>query len=89
MASPVTLSRRAGIYGESMKDKNEIVSNWLPRYTGVQLQDFGKYVLLTNFSNYVELFAQWHGVEVCGRDKAMPSAHADGLSIIKIGRAHV
>ncbi|WP_313912555.1 AMP nucleosidase [Tahibacter sp.] len=68
-----------------MKDKNEIVSNWLPRYTGVQLQDFGKYVLLTNFSNYVELFAQWHGVEVCGRDKAMPSAHADGLSIINFG----
>ncbi len=68
-----------------MKDKSEIVSNWLPRYTGVPLEQFGKYVLLTNFSNYVELFAQWHGVEVQGVGKAMPSAHADGLSIINFG----
>mgnify|MGYP003772424637 FL=1 len=68
-----------------MKDKNEIVSNWLPRYTGTPLAQFGKHVLLTNFSNYVELFAQWHGVEVQGRDKAMPNAHADGLSIINFG----
>ncbi len=85
VASPVTLSRHAGNYGESMKDKKDIVSNWLPRYTGVPLEDFGKHVLLTNFSNYVEMFAQWHGVEVRGRDKAMPSAHADGLSIINFG----
>jgi len=68
-----------------MKDKKEIVSNWLPRYTGVPLDQFGKYVLLTNFSNYVDLFAQWHGVEVQGIGKAMPSAHADGLSIINFG----
>ena len=31
-----------------MKNKNEIVSNWLPRYTGVALEDFGQHVLLTN-----------------------------------------
>ncbi|MEO8671629.1 MAG: AMP nucleosidase [Tahibacter sp.] len=68
-----------------MKDKKEIVSNWLPRYTGVPLEAFGKYVLLTNFSNYVDLFASWHGVEVQGVGKAMPSAHADGLSIINFG----
>lgn len=85
VASPVTLSRHAGNHGESMKDKHDIVSNWLPRYTGVPLEDFGKHVLLTNFSNYVEMFAEWHDVEVRGRDKAMPSAHADGLSIINFG----
>ena len=68
-----------------MKDKSSIVSNWLPRYTGTPLEDFGQYVLLTNFSLYVELFAQWHNVEVRGRDKPMLNAHADGLSIINFG----
>ena len=36
-----------------MKTKEEIVENWLPRYTGASLDQFGKYILLTNFSNYV------------------------------------
>src|SRR5260221_386711 len=49
-----------------MKSKEEIVSNWLPRYTGEKLENFGKYILLTNFYNYVHLFAQWHNVEVIG-----------------------
>jgi len=68
-----------------MKNKEEIVANWLPRYTGTPLEKFGGHILLTNFSNYVERFAQWHGVEVLGLDKAMPNAHADGLSIINFG----
>jgi AMP nucleosidase len=41
-----------------MKSREEIVNNWLPRYTGETLENFGKYILLTNFSNYVEMFAQ-------------------------------
>ncbi|MEO6076276.1 MAG: AMP nucleosidase [Dokdonella sp.] len=68
-----------------MKDKQSIVSNWLPRYTGTPLEDVGKYILLTNFSLYVEMFAQWHDVEVRGRDKPMLNAHANGLSIINFG----
>jgi AMP nucleosidase len=68
-----------------MRTKADIVSNWLPRYTGTPLEGFGEYLLLTNFSNYVEWFAAWHQVEVVGRDKAMPNAHADGLSIINFG----
>ena len=52
---------------ETMKTKEEIVQNWLPRYTGQPLENFGKYILLTNFSNYVEWFAKWHKVEVEGR----------------------
>ena len=40
-----------------MKDKKDIVENWLPRYTGTPLAEFGAYVLLTNFDNYVEWFA--------------------------------
>ena len=41
-----------------MKTKQEIVTNWLPRYTGTPLEEFGKYILLVNFSNYVRLFAE-------------------------------
>ena len=68
-----------------MKTKEEIVANWLPRYTGTALEDFSKYVLLTNFDNYVERFADKHGVAVTGKDKAMRNATADGVSIINFG----
>ncbi|MEO9476466.1 MAG: AMP nucleosidase [Cyclobacteriaceae bacterium] len=68
-----------------MKTKEEIVENWLPRYTGEPLEYFGKYILLTNFKNYVELFAEWHGVEIKGTEKAMQSASADGITIINFG----
>jgi len=65
-----------------MISKKEIVDNWLPRYTGRELKDFGKYILLTNFNNYVDFFAEKYGVEVVGKDKAMPSASHDGITII-------
>ncbi len=68
-----------------MKTKQQIVQNWLPRYTGVPLKGFGRYVLLTNFQRYVELFAHWHRVPVQGRDKPMPSATAGGITIINFG----
>lgn len=68
-----------------MKTKEEIVKNWLPRYTGQKLSDFGKYILLTNFSNYVKLFAEWHNVSVVGQDRPMQCATAGGISIINFG----
>jgi AMP nucleosidase len=68
-----------------MKSKEEIVHNWLPRYTGEKLDNFGKYFLLTNFSNYVELFAEWNNVEIVGMDKPMPCATADDITIINFG----
>lgn len=68
-----------------MKTKDEIVTNWLPRYTGKGIGSFGKYFLLTNFIYYVDLFARWHEVEVEGRDKNMPSATYDGITIINFG----
>jgi len=80
VASPVT---QLGYH--AMKNKQEIVSNWLPRYTGTALEQFGKYILLTNFGHYVELFAQWHGVDVQGRDRPMPNATADGITLINFG----
>ncbi|MEY3059444.1 MAG: hypothetical protein RL000_796 [Bacteroidota bacterium] len=68
-----------------MNSKEEIVNNWLPRYTGMALSEFGQYILLTNFSKYVELFATWNGVEVVGMDKPMQSATANGITIINFG----
>jgi AMP nucleosidase len=68
-----------------METKKQIVDNWLPRYTGVPLKDFGRYILLTNFQHYVKLFAQWHRVPVMGRDRPMPSATAGGITIINFG----
>jgi len=40
-----------------METKEEIVKNWLPRYTGTPLEGFGQYILLTNFQAY----AMCHG----------------------------
>ncbi|TAF53881.1 MAG: AMP nucleosidase [Sphingobacteriia bacterium] len=68
-----------------MKTKSEIVNNWLPRYTGEQLENFGKYILLTNFSNYVSLFAKWNKVKVVGLDRPMQCATAGGITIINFG----
>jgi len=68
-----------------MKTKDDIVKNWLPRYTGEKLDNFGKYILLTNFSNYIRMFAASHNVEVVGEDKPMQCATADGITIINFG----
>ncbi|HKI89016.1 MAG TPA: AMP nucleosidase [Draconibacterium sp.] len=68
-----------------MKTKKEIVDNWLPRYTGKKLEDFGRYILLTNFQNYVERFAKQFEVPIDGDDKNMPNASAEGITIINFG----
>ncbi len=68
-----------------MKLKTEIVDNWLPRYTGREIEDFSQYIILVNFGDYVKRFAAHHGVEIVGADKAMPNAQADGITIINFG----
>ena len=68
-----------------MKTKEDIVKNWLPRYTGESLSNFGKYILLTNFSNYVQMFAEWNNAKIIGSDKPMQCATADGITIINFG----
>ena len=68
-----------------MKTKKEIVDNWLPRYTGTALENFGEHVLLTNFGNYLDLFAAQTGASIVGRDRPMPNATADGITMINFG----
>ena len=68
-----------------MTSKDEIVKNWLPRYTGTPTEEFGEYILLTNFINYVTLFAEKFGVEVKGTGRAMQTATANNITIINFG----
>ena len=69
-----------------MKTKSDIVENWLPRYTGMDVDKFGQYILLTNFSNYLEYFAESAGVEIVGEDRPMPCATSpDGITMINFG----
>src|SRR3954468_16997502 len=68
-----------------MKTKSEIVNDWLPRYTGTNLEQFGEYILLTNFINYVEMFSERYGVEIIGKDKPMQTATANNITIINFG----
>lgn len=65
-----------------MHTKQEIVENWLPRYTGLSIDKFGKYVLLTNFKEYVINFAKLMDTEICGADKPMQSATKDNITIV-------
>lgn len=68
-----------------MKTKEDIVTNWLPRYTGEKLENFGKYILLTNFSNYLAMFAAWNKVSISGLDRPMQCATANGITLINFG----
>jgi len=70
----------------SMITKLEIAKNWLPRYTGTKIEDFGDYLLLTNFSNYVQMFAEQFKCDVMGIGKPMQTAtNSSGLTIINFG----
>jgi AMP nucleosidase len=65
-----------------MKTKADIVANWLPRYTGMPVRSFGRCILLTNFQQYLDLFATWHDVPVRGIGRPMPSATAGEITMI-------
>ena len=68
-----------------MKTKEEIVNNWLPRYTGNKLEDFGKYILLTNFNQYLDMFCEKFDVQIVDPEKPMPCATAKGITMINFG----
>lgn len=68
-----------------MKTKEEIVNNWLPRYTGNKLEDFGKYILLTNFNQYLDMFCEKFDVKIVDPEKPMPCATANGITMINFG----
>ena len=69
-----------------MKTKLEISRNWLPRYTNTKIDQFGDYILLTNFYDYVERFAEIFGCDIRGQGRPMQTAtNSAGLTIINFG----
>jgi len=69
-----------------LKTKEAIVANWLPRYTGRVLEDFSDYIILTNFSKYLQMFSEWNdNAPIMGLDKPMQSVSANGITIINFG----
>ena len=71
---------------KGLKTKEEIVKNWLPRYTGRPLDQFTDFILLTNFSKYLNLFSEWNNnAPIMGLDKPMQSVSAGGITLINFG----
>src|ERR1044072_2288313 len=68
-----------------MKTREDIVQNWLPRYTGEKLENFSKYILLTNFSHYLQLFGDWYGVKIVDVTKPLQCVSADNITLINFG----
>lgn len=69
-----------------MHTKLEIARDWLPRYTGTKIEEFGDYILLTNFHEYLRRFAERFRCKVRGEDRPMQTATNDsGLTIINFG----
>jgi len=69
-----------------LKIKDDIVANWLPRYTGRPLAEFSNFILLTNFSRYLTLFSEWNDhAPIMGLDKPMQSVSANGITLINFG----
>jgi AMP nucleosidase len=68
-----------------MKTKEEIVKNWLPRYTGTEISEFGEYILIVNFHNYLEMFAKQFGSEIKGIGKPMQTCTANNITIVNFG----
>ena len=69
-----------------MDNKYDIAKDWLPRYTGMPVDKFGDYILLTNFQDYIEEFAisliVMFKVKI---DRCHRPANDAGLSIINFG----
>ena len=69
-----------------MKTKLELASSWLPRYTGTSIDEFGDYILLTNFHDYLERFAEQFSCDIKGIGRPMQTAtNTHGLSIVNFG----
>jgi len=67
-------------------DRIEIARGWLPRYTGMPLDRFGDYILLTNFHDYVQRFAERFSCDVYGEGRPMQAAtNRNGLTIVNFG----
>ena len=69
-----------------MLSKQDITRDWLPRYTGTDIGDFGDYILHTNFDNYVKKFSERFNQPIRGEEGPMQTCtNTEGLTIINFG----
>ncbi len=69
-----------------LKTKEEIVKNWLPRYTGTPLEQFGDRILITNFSNYLRKFSERFKAPILGLNNTFQTCtNSEGLTMINFG----
>lgn len=68
-----------------MKSKNEIVEDWFTRYTGLDIDECGDFILLTNFSGYLNAFSELTNAAIIGLDKAMPNVTHEDITMINFG----
>lgn len=68
-----------------MITKQEIVGNWLVRYTKMPLEAFGQHILLTNFNNYIDLFCDEMNVPHVGFEANMRAVTAGDITMINFG----
>lgn len=71
---------------DTSKDRLAITKDWLPRYTGMEIDEFGDYVLLTNFAEYISRFSKMFGCDIQGESRPMQAAtNTQGLTIVNFG----
>lgn len=68
-----------------MQRPDKIAHDALERYTDSSLSDFGKYIVLTNFANYVDSFASLANSKVQGFNWKVSHWKEKNLSIIDFG----
>ena len=68
-----------------MRTKQEIVANWLPRYTGTTVEEMGNYILLTNFKHYLHRFSEKLKAPIKGENHPMQTCTAGDLTMINFG----
>lgn len=69
-----------------MVTKLDLAKEWLPRYTGMAIDNFGDYVLLTNFETYFLRFVTRFDCDVCGAGRPMQAAtNSAGLTMVNFG----
>jgi AMP nucleosidase len=69
-----------------MPTRLEIAQDWLPRYTGMPVEQFGQWILLTNFEGYLQRFAEIFDCPITGEGRPMGAAtNSDGLTMIHYG----
>jgi len=66
-------------------DRMTIARDWLPRYTGMPIDGFGDYILLTNFDHYINQFAARFDCEITGQGKPMQARPEGVLFLGKCG----